>query len=254
MKLETKTPGFTIVELLVALGVFLTLAALVTGGVRPQAKSATAQVRLAQMQMGARAAFDLLARDVRMAGYGVASTMPGSPPPLELADGTLSLYANFSNVKTKGSGQSSSVTVLDSTGFAVGNYLTISSAWGGEAHKITGVSGNVISLDSSLSRNYPAGSDVAQIEEVRYRLSNGVLLRNDVPLAEGVELANFGFYLDDETLVSDPTGVEARVRSLLLDFKTHALHRPAGTSGEDIHVTAEVRIRNLGLAEVERST
>ena len=248
-----KTRGFTTIELLVSLAIMLVVGALVTGGVRPQAHNAGSQVRVAAMQQGARSAFDLLARDLRMTGYGVELTMPGVPPPVSVdQDNLLVLNANFTNVKTVGSGAGSTVTVTDTAGFATGNYLVIKSSWRGEAKKITAVGSTTIQIAQPLARTYPPGSEVSQIEAVRYQLAGATVLRNGQPMVDGVQALDFQYFLADGTLVDDPSGVEDDIRNALVSMQTHTLDQPAAATAEDMSIQAEVRIRNLGLLRVAR--
>lgn len=249
-----RSRGFTIVELLVGLSLILTVSALVYTGVRPQVYNAGSQTRVALMQQSVQGTFDLLARDLRMAGYDVDLTVPGLPPPLSLEAGQLFvLYGNYSNVRTTGSGAGSTVNVADTTGFAVNNYLLIKSYLGGEGVKIAAVGSRSIQLATPLNRVYPIGSEVDQIEPIRYRLANGTLLRDGQPMADGVTNLAIQYYLDDGTLISDPTGVEAAIRTALVRIQTRSVNAPSNVTGETMTIQAEVRIRNLGLMEINRT-
>ena len=246
--------GFTLVELLVALGMMLMVSALVYSGVRPQVRNAGSQVRVAEMQQGTRGSFDLFARDLRMAGYGVDLTMPGVPPPVALETGQLLvLNGNFRNIKTTGNGAGSTVAVADSTGFQAGNFLVIKSYLGGEAARIAAVASGAVQLATPLARIYPAGSQVHQVERIAYQVSSGSLLRDGQPMVDGVGSIGIQYFLDDGTLVSDPAGVESRVRSAFINLQTHSVNAPPSTTGEQMTIQAEVRIRNLGLTQVNRS-
>jgi type II secretory pathway pseudopilin PulG len=240
--------GYTIVEMLVAMGMLMTVMALVYVGVRPQVQHAGNLTRMARMQGETRGAFDLIARDMRMAGYGLDLTMPGVPAPAVYGS-DMTFWGNFGNVKTTGSGAGSTVTVANGAGFQPNNYLVITSTvFGGEAKPIAGVSGNTVILASPLSRAYAAGSAVRQLEPVRYQ-TNGqqVLLRNSQAALTGVSSATIHYYLKDGSLVTTPPSDPANMRTALVSLVAVPSDAPAGSTPDDLNVSAEVRIRNLGL-------
>jgi Tfp pilus assembly protein PilW len=243
--------GFTVVELLVTMGMLLTVSALIWQGVRPQVRNAGTQIRMAEMQQGSRSAFDLFARDMRMAGYGVDLGMPGVPSPVAFENGNeLVLWGNFRNIKTTGSGAGSTVTVGSTGGFVANNYLVIRGFTGGEASRITGVGTNTVTLATPLRRVYASGSEVHQIESVRYQLSSPTALRDGQPVLDGVQDFSVQFILDGGAVVGDPAGSEAAVRSALASFSTQTVDQPYGSTSERMNLTSEVRIRNLGLLRV----
>ena len=251
-----KQRGFTIVELLVSLGVLMTVLALVYTGLRPQVQHAGQITRSAQMQGETRGAFDLMSRDLRMAGYGLDLTMPGVPPPAVQGTDT-TLWGNFTNIKTTGSGAGSIVTVASATGFAASNYLVISSTlFGGEARPIAGVSGNTVVLATPLSRTYAAGSEVHQLEPVRYALNGTtrVLSRNAQAALTGVYSNSIQYYLSDGSLSALPPTDPSLIRTALVTLVTVPADQPASVPiQDDLHVTAEVRVRNLGLVNPVRT-
>jgi len=247
-----KQRGYTILELLVALGLLMTVMALVYAGVRPQMLNAGKVTRQARMQGETRGAFDLMSRDLRMAGYGLDLTMPGVPAPAVQGTDT-TFWGNFTNVKTTGSGAGSVVTVANGTGFAVNNYLVISSTlFGGEARPIAGVSANTIVLATPLSRTYPANSPVSQLEPIRYSVNgSNVLLRNGQAALTGVNSSTVQYYLSDGTLVTSPPADPSKIRTALVSLVTRPADEPASSPMPDtLHVDAEVRVRNIGLVNV----
>jgi len=247
-----KQRGYTIIELLVAMGVLTVLLGVVYTGVRPQVRHAGEITRAAQMQSETRAAFDLMARDLRMAGYGVDLTMPGVPAPIIYgADKTF--WGNFTNVRTTGSGAGSLVTVANGTGFKAGNYLVINSTlFGGEARVIAGVSGNTVVLANPLSRAYAAGSAVHQLEPIRYLRSGSTMMRNGQAALSGVQTDSVQYYLEDGSLVTSPPPKPGRMRGALVSITAVHADAPAGSTPDDLNLTAEVRIRNLGLVDPTR--
>lgn len=245
--------GFTIVELMVAVGMLMTVLALVYAGVRPQVQNAGNLTRMARMQGEARGAFDLIARDMRMAGYGLDLTMPGVPAPAVYGS-QMTFWGNYTNIRTTGGGSGSTVTVADGTGFAAQNYLVISSTlFGGEAKPIAGVSGTTIVLASPLSRTYAAGSPVTQLEPIKYQTNaSNVLLRNSQAALTGVSSMSIGYYLADGTLVTTPPTDPATMRTALVSLVTVPSDAPSTAMADDVNISAEVRIRNLGLTNPVR--
>ncbi len=246
--------GFTVIELLVGMALFLVLSGLVWQGVKPQVDNAGVQVRVANMQTTSRSGFDLLARDMRMAGYGVELGMPGVPSPASMQSDVLTLYGNYTNIKTSGSGAGSLVVVVDATGFKIDNYLVIRGFLGGECSRIAGVGANTLVLATPLTRVYPSGSEVTQLERVQYQVSGQTLLRDNQPLLDGLAGFTVQYYLDDGSLVADPTVNEAAVRSALVTLQMSTVNPPGGTapSSERMTISSEIRIRNLGLFTVSR--
>jgi Tfp pilus assembly protein PilW len=206
------------------------------------------------MQQGSRSAFDLFARDLRMAGYGVDLTMPGVPAPLAYESATvLDFNGNYSNVKTSGSGIGSTITVASTTGFAPNNYAVIRSFLGGECVAITSVGATTIQLQTPLTHVYPAGSAVSQIETLRYQLTQPTLLRNTTPMVDAFDQLNMTYYLHNGTTVTDPATSIGDVRTAQVTLQTKTINQPTNKPNEKMSVQGEVRIRNLGLYEVVRT-
>lgn len=244
--------GYTIIELLVAMGVLTVLLGVVYSGVQPQVRHAGAITRAAQMQSETRAAFDLMSRDLRMAGYGIDVTMPGVPAPA-IYGSDKTFWGNYTNVRTTGSGAGSVVTVASGTGFQPGNYLVINSPlFGGEARIIAGVLSNTVVLASPLSRVYAAGSAVHQLEPIRYLMSGATMMRNGQAALTGVQTNSIQYYLEDGSLVSSPPAKPGRMRTALVNLTAVHADAPAGSTPDDLNLSAEVRIRNLGLVDPTR--
>jgi type IV pilus assembly protein PilW len=64
-----KTAGFTLMELLVAMAISLVVLAGVAGTFTAQTRQNNAEEQIAQMQQNARAALDLMVREIQMAKY-----------------------------------------------------------------------------------------------------------------------------------------------------------------------------------------
>ena len=65
--------GFSLIELLFAMAIFLIILAAATSAFISQRKSYKAQEQVAEMTQGARAAMDMLSNEIRQAGYNPAN-------------------------------------------------------------------------------------------------------------------------------------------------------------------------------------
>jgi type IV pilus assembly protein PilW len=68
-----KTEGFTLTELMVAMGIGMVMLAAVTTTFMSQTKIYNAQEQINEMEQNARGVLDIIAREVKMAGYNPAS-------------------------------------------------------------------------------------------------------------------------------------------------------------------------------------
>src|SRR5206468_8032170 len=73
--------GFTLIEMMVTLAIFAVVAVTLTLVIMNSAKSKTRTNQRIESEQGARAALDLMARDIRSAGYGVDIDYAGTPQP-----------------------------------------------------------------------------------------------------------------------------------------------------------------------------
>jgi len=78
--------GFTLVEMLVTLAIFALVAVTVTLVLMTSAKSKQSTVQRIESEQGARAAVDLMARDIRSAGYGTDMDSAPSQPAIAYVD------------------------------------------------------------------------------------------------------------------------------------------------------------------------
>ena len=66
---EKKEQGFTLIELLIAMALALIMITSISGAFISQRKAYDTQEQVAEMVQGARAAMDMISREVKMAGY-----------------------------------------------------------------------------------------------------------------------------------------------------------------------------------------
>ncbi|HYC21331.1 MAG TPA: hypothetical protein VEI94_01450 [Candidatus Bathyarchaeia archaeon] len=250
--------GYTLAELLVGTFIALTVLMVVFSAVARQGRSAAYLSGLADAQTTSRGAGQVLAEDLRMAGYGMlgVSDTAGVPPvSVAVAGGitTITLRGNYSNVSTTlkiaaAAGSSTITTNAPATGsFVVGNLVLVDSGLNSEVKTITSVSaagggGLSIGLNSSLVNAYPLGPDVIQIEVVTYTLQGTVLKRNNQVVADNV--TNFQLqYIDQSGNVTSTPGTTLRsgTLNLVAAQPTQLPDNPTASST----VATEINMRNL---------
>lgn len=83
---KTRARGFTLMELMVTLVVFAVVAGAITLVLMNSAKNKQRTAHMIEAQQGARAAMDLMARDIRSAGYGADAEYPTPQPAIAYID------------------------------------------------------------------------------------------------------------------------------------------------------------------------
>lgn len=84
---ETKSQsGFTLIELLVAIAMVAIVLAAIVGMFERLSRSYTTQNSMADLQQGVRATLDVMADDIRMAGYNPLDTQATDPFGIEIAE------------------------------------------------------------------------------------------------------------------------------------------------------------------------
>jgi prepilin-type N-terminal cleavage/methylation domain-containing protein len=253
--------GFTVLEMLAAIGIAAVTLVILASATRSQGRSAIFQMGSADMQQNVRSALDLFTREVRMAGYGLNAVPTATLAPIEVL-ATADVYAvrlrgNYGNVKSRGSAAGSLVT-LDPTEapfsrflFLSGEQLAIESLILGvaEVRTIAGYNPGtgVITLSIALGQTYEAGSPVNQIDSLDYRLDGaGVLWRGNDPMADQLNVLQLAYVLADGTTVADPAANLDTLRAATV--RMHAQKPELNGLQPQAELGTEVRIRNLGIA------
>jgi len=269
------TRGFTLLELLVSIGIAAVVLTGLASAVASQSRSAIYTLGSADMSQDARSAVDLFKRDVRMAGYSMGAVPTATLAPIVVnanAAGELyhiTLRGNYLNVNSTGSAAAAtSVVTLDATAvpacgtltFTAGKRLSFESQILGvaEVGTITAWTPGTcqITLAAPLVQSYGAGSPVHQIDDLVYILTNtGLLRRNGDPVADGLTLSNalqVSYVLSDGSTTSDPAASldilrGATIRMIATGTNNSGLTPQADTS-------TQVRIRNLAIATAPLET
>jgi prepilin-type N-terminal cleavage/methylation domain-containing protein len=218
-----KEKGFTLVELLVAMAISGIVVAAVYTAFVTQQKSYTVQDQVAETQQNARVGLDLIAREVRMAGYGQpawsmnadtdgdgadeAVTDPvtvvdggGSPDRItvigcfDTAPGTLSVAASMGNtaLTLQNSDEASKFNTTTKNSIFIGGF---------ENAKVTNISVRTLTIDidpttsgnQGLARSYSTGAEINLVRAITYYVEDDTLRRDEntgaggQPLAENIE-------------------------------------------------------------------
>ncbi|HEY2387732.1 MAG TPA: prepilin-type N-terminal cleavage/methylation domain-containing protein [Candidatus Binatia bacterium] len=267
--------GFTLLELLVSIGIAAIVLTGLASAVASQSRSAILTLGTADMSQDARSAIDLFKRDVRMAGYNMGAVATATLAPIVVnanAAGEvyhITLRGNYQNVNSTGSAAAATSTItLDATAvpacgtlvFTAGKRLAIESQILGAAEVGTITAWNsgacTITLAAPLVQAYVAGSPVHQIDDVIYILTNtGVLRRNGDPVADGLTLSNalqVSYVLSDGSTTSDPSASLDVLRAATIRVIATGSNQSGTTPQAD--ASTQVRIRNLGIATAALET
>ena len=263
--------GFTLLELLAAIGVASIALVMLASAVRSQGSSAIYQMGSADMQQNVRGALDLFRREVRMAGFGMSSVLTTDLPILTVpAPGAGNLYrvnllGNFGFAKSRvnTSTAAGATTVLlqpysvaacmpgtPAKRFTVGERVAIESALLGvaEVRVLTGYDAVncTIGVSPALTAAYEAGSPVNEIQEISYRLDDAnVLWREGEVMADQIDALQMAYILKDGTEVADPAAVFPDLRSATIRLSSEKAEHDGQTPQAELQT--EVRIRNLAI-------
>ena len=174
--------GFSIVEVLAALGVASITLASVAQMFSVAARQQKGMSYRVEAQQGLRGAIDAIARDVRLAGAclptnGEFIALAGQDQPGgdtitvragQVRNNTSCIIASTTVAAAQGD---SAMTVDTTTGFSAGMLVYVRNWNGsGEITSVTGAGGNVISLANGLGAAYPVGSGLYALDERVYAL------------------------------------------------------------------------------------
>jgi prepilin-type N-terminal cleavage/methylation domain-containing protein len=218
-----KEEGMTLVELLVAMAISGIVVAAVYTAFITQQKSYTVQDQVAETQQNARVGLDLIAREVRMAGYGQPDWALNADTdgdgddeavtdPVTVVDGgggtdRITVIGCFDSAPaTLDVAASSGDTVLtlqNSDEASRFNTTTKNSIFVGgfENAKITNISGRTITIDTDsttsgnqgLIRSFDEDTEVNKVRAITYYVDDNTLRRDEntgaggQPLAENIE-------------------------------------------------------------------
>lgn len=145
--LKSNQKGFSLIELLIALAIGAIVLLAAYNVFVSQQKSHELQGQLVDAEQNARAALDLLTRELRLAGSGITTTTPRRTTATLISDVAIG---------------ATTLNVASSTGFSSGDtiYLidipTTNNPTVAERKTITAIANNIFTLNSALSNTYTA--------------------------------------------------------------------------------------------------
>ena len=205
--------GFTLLELLVSMAVGIIVLGAMVSTFLIQRKSYATQEQVTQLNQNARAAMDLMSREIRMAGYRVEgidaiSEDSNSSKIAFLGDVDSDVITAIDTNPANASETSISVNLRDNGDYiAESDYIYISDGIHSELIHVdeteafsTSGEPDTINLREGLANSYAVGSLVQTVEEVTYELDGTTLERNGYPVAENIESLNFTYGANTVTI------------------------------------------------------
>ena len=201
-RLLADTRGFTLLEVLIALGTFLiVLFAVYTSFESSQATYAAGEQK-ADIQQSARIAMEMMSADLRLAGYGFPT---GAGAVTVTTPTDISFWADLNNASTVivadvGAGNTT-LSVQSAAGIQAGNTIHLINGTVSEQRTVaavnTGVNPQTITLTAATTNAYPWGSQVGRPRLVRYCWYDNPNLDGFAPPAACAALPANTIYKDD---------------------------------------------------------
>ena len=238
--------GFTLVELMIGMIVAIVIVAAAFTAMTGSDRATKINDQTAQAQQNVRLAMELISHDIKMAGYGMTTPLPGcntaivpgdqnpfgadsGPDSVSLVVPTTATIAPFWTL-TGVAGPFNQITI--SSGLAVSDMVTAGLTAGGTvsiggvvSQTVTAIAGSSLTLGATIAApaNFPANTPVFLLQCVNYRVSNltaecgasiPCLLRNVngtiTPIADGIEDLQLAYACDGCNAVVN-AGVEDRI-------------------------------------------
>jgi type IV pilus assembly protein PilW len=222
--------GHSLIELMFGLGIALAAVSAAYTVASTTDKASVVNDQTAQMQQNARIAMELMASDVRMAGFGMNSAVGACTQPIMPVDHTptgadrgpdavslvipvtlSTLSANTAAPFNSIALQPGAVAAMSPSGFGTGASLSIG---GATPATVTGIAGDVLTLGASVALPvfYPANTQVFWLQCVTYSVGTTTaacaggapcLLRNGVAVVEGIEDIQLAYACDGCNLATN---------------------------------------------------
>lgn len=207
--------GFTLIELLISMVVGLIVLGALVSTFIIQRRSYDVQEQVTEMLQNARAAMDMMSREIRMAGYQVVGTVitnQGSNSITFLGDIDSDIITTIDTNPANSAATSISVNLDDSDDYvAESDYIYITDGTNTDFIQVDNSPGSpdpfsvsgepdTINLSAGLTNSYSVGSLVQTVEEVTYDLSGTTLRRNSQPISENIESLVFTYGSDTVTI------------------------------------------------------
>lgn len=260
--------GFTLIELMIAIALASVVSAAGYNFFTYSLNFTLIQSSNNEMQQEIRIASDIMAREIRNAGFGVIEPLTKIPHP---AAGAFPTLTSGNNTSSDPAGVANQLDTISISGayrvvgslniLAASNTATVSiSALAGTDPTNPSIVGRVVTIDgfytnsvtavlatapgiftltlnTPLNRDYEQGNTVSILEQITYAVAaNGAefaLWRSDgvnnEVIASGIEDFQIAYLLNDGTIVNNPVGALSPLRGVRLSLSARRAD-PRGTS------------------------
>jgi prepilin-type N-terminal cleavage/methylation domain-containing protein len=255
-----KQQGFTLVELMVVVAIFMFIIAAVLEAYTTQQHASVTQEQVSDAQQNGQIAMDFLSKEIRMAGFGMPATAVNGfsnaiSPAINndatsgngVLDGTdqITVVTGYRQISTLANAatQGTFTITLNNNGnnFDTNKkkYVCIDATTQEDNYVVSSGAGNTLTLSSALTRDYDVGAPVFLVKAITYSVNEARVLTRDEntgggaqTIAPNIEDLQFAYQLADGTwsnAPADPTVIRA-VRINVLARTRLEDHNP-GTSG-----------------------
>ena len=251
--------GFTLLELVVGAGLsFLLISGIYVIFDSSRTTFGAGQARV-EVQQSARMALEMLAADIRLAGYGFPTDAALLNPQLKITAASptaITFWADLTNASTTLAADvaagATTITVASAAGMRTGDtiYLINGGQW--QALTVSAVSGTTLTVPSpGAAAGYPQGAQVGRPKTITYSWTSGTLSKDDgeggglQPLADGIQAFQLRYFDAWEAEIA-PAGLAANlgtIRRVVISITAQASAGVAGPQG--ITVNSAVQLRNL---------
>ena len=204
--------GFTLIELMIAVVIFSVISLAAFSVLSTSQQTAVMNDQTVQLQRNVRLAMDLIARDIRMTGYGnpAAGSLAGCVNQLNATDQAVGADTGPDSISVMTVDQqigtlaaqaplppATSTTTINVSGLSAGsvNVNDVITLEGAFTATVNAIAGSVLTLSQTIQNPvaFPAGLPVLRLTCVTYTVTGiGVtppfqLLRNGAAIADGIE-------------------------------------------------------------------
>ena len=213
--------GFTLIELMIAVVIFSVISLAAFSVLSTSQQTAVMNDQTVQLQRNVRLAMDLIARDIRMTGYGnpVAGSLAGCVNQLNATDQAVGADTGPDSISVMTVDQqigtlaaqaplppATSTTTINVSGLSAGsvNVNDVITLEGAFTATVNAIAGSVLTLSQTIQNPvaFPAGLPVLRLTCVTYTVTGiGVtppfqLLRNGAAIVDGIESIQLAYALD----------------------------------------------------------
>jgi prepilin-type N-terminal cleavage/methylation domain-containing protein len=213
--------GFTLIELMISLIIFSVISLAAFSVLSISQQTAVMNDQTVQVQRNVRLAMDLVARDIRMAGYGnpAAGSLAGCAQHLNATDQAVGADTGSDSISIMTVDQqvgtleaqaplppAASTTTITVSGLSAGTVIVndVITLQGAFTASVTAVAGTVLTVNQSIQSPmvFPAGTPVLRLTCVTYSVTDIAanppfqLLRNGVAIVDGIESIQLAYGVD----------------------------------------------------------